>query len=1005
MTDFANALSEEYRYELPTMGGGIHTSNSNATILSVLNHAGLDVRSIETADGSSYVDDTRYWGHPGADKDAPTLLGSGDSDLIEASTNSTAGLYILGRSHRHDIFIGTDFADHIYGEQASGPLAGADYSLTWDVVTYSRAGAGVNIRLQSNSALWNPLSSGQLEVYGVNPSEDNDAPDILYGIEQLHLSDHDDTVEFIDPVGRLEHATLADGGLGYDTLDFSSAGTAIELRSTSTSFRRSLDPDDPFDGPEAIDAVELNEGYWVGERLTFTNFEHVIGSDHGDDLDLRKLSPGGALTAAQEADIAAAWSASGSGTANDPASIAADAAARIAAANAVPQNQIEVLIEGGAGDDVIRGTETGHNEIRGGAGNDILYAGEHTSILYGGDGDDILYGGGLESHLYGDGGSNTFNLAHNTFVKDATTVDQARWAGLNLSGGVQQWWMEGGWAYWTPVPMMMSTLPSALGGILSGVLLQANIQAMLTFRYGMSESGQLIIQYGRGRGGQAVIEDYDLDLETGAATGGIVVFKEEIGKSSLAEFRNYIELSIRAGFAGGYTGTDPLVLDLDGDGLDLTRRERGDVHFDLGGEGFARHTAWVGASDALLVRDINGNGRIDDISELFGNATTSGFTELAALDSNADGVIDAGDAGFDTLMIWRDLDQNGESDAGELQTLTEAGIASISLTTSDPDVTDVNGNTIREVAGFTRSDGTTSTIADVLLDNDPTNTRYLGDTSVSAAAAALPALKGFGRVTDLRVAMTDDAALLAQVTAFADLPVGTSWADMRADAEAILYRWAGVDGVTADTMGTDFDTRKLAFLETYFGLELTPRDAAGVPIGNNLAELVESWDAALDKATARLAVQGPLAAQFAGVSYSEGRDRLQAEGPAALADAFSSALTQLPDDLTAAQQAWDALWGPLLQHVTEAMRRADGIDVRHDYIVQGLVTALATTPSALDLAALAAGIGIANLRISDAGATTLSRAGASGSIVYVADGSDQVFNGGTGQDVYVFGAD
>lgn len=75
MTAFAIALSEEYRYELPTMGGGIHTSNSNATILSVLNHAGLDVRSIENADGSSYVDDIIYFGHPGADKDgtAPAL--------------------------------------------------------------------------------------------------------------------------------------------------------------------------------------------------------------------------------------------------------------------------------------------------------------------------------------------------------------------------------------------------------------------------------------------------------------------------------------------------------------------------------------------------------------------------------------------------------------------------------------------------------------------------------------------------------------------------------------------------------------------------------------------------------------------------------------------------------------------------------------------------------------------------------------------------------------------
>jgi len=676
------------------------------------------------------------------------------------------------------------------------------------------------------------------------------------------------------------------------------------------------------------------------------------------------------------------------------------------------------VADGGAGDDVlvsIGGQREGDNipTLRGGAGDDWLISiNNDFSILVGGEGEDVLVSTGGETHMWGgdgtgapDGEEDWFVVSNGAFVRDAGYEDKAFWDGFRLTGGMQMSWMESGWAYSMPVATAFMGMPGIFGNLIAATLLQVTVIPPMNFRYGMSESGQLIIQHARGRGGQAVIEDYDLDLETGAATGGVVVFRQEIGKSSLAEFRNYIELSIRAGFAGGYTGTDPLVLDLDGDGLDLTRRERGDVHFDLGGEGFARHTAWVGASDALLVRDINGNGRIDDISELFGNATISGFTELAALDSNADGVIDAGDAGFDTLQIWRDLDQNGESDAGELQTLTEAGIASISLSTGDPDVTDVNGNTIREVAGFTRSDGTTSTIADVLLDNDPTNTRYLGDTSVSAAAAALPALKGFGRVTDLRVAMTDDAALLAQVTAFADLPVGTSWADLRADAEAILYRWAGVDGVTADAMGTDFDTRKLAFLETYFGLELTPRDAAGVPIGNNLAELVESWDAALDKATARLAVQGPLAAQFAGVSYSEGRDRLQAEGPAALADAFSSALAQLPTDATAAQQAWDALWGPLLRHVTEAMRRADGIDVRHDYIVQGLVTALETTPSALDLATLAAGIGIADLRIGDAGATTLSRAGASGSIVYVADGSDQVFNGGTGQDVYVFGAD
>jgi hypothetical protein len=136
---------------------------------------------------------------------------------------------------------------------------------------------------------------------------------------------------------------------------------------------------------------------------------------------------------------------------------------------------------------------------------------------------------------------------------------------------------------------------------------------------------------------------------------------------------------------------DPLVLDLNGDGISLVAAADG-VHFDFAGDQFAELTGWVAADDGFLVIDKNGNGLIDNIGEMFGNpiqdgresiqtgaATVDGFTALAALDGNGDGQIDAQDAQFAQLQVWQDLNQNGVTDAGELKTLTELGIVSINV--------------------------------------------------------------------------------------------------------------------------------------------------------------------------------------------------------------------------------------------------------------------------------------------------------------------------------------
>ena len=77
----------------------------------------------------------------------------------------------------------------------------------------------------------------------------------------------------------------------------------------------------------------------------------------------------------------------------------------------------------------------------------------------------------------------------------------------------------------------------------------------------------------------------------------------------------------------------PLVVDLDGDGVE-TKEENSQIYFDHDGNGFAESSGWVGQDDGLLVRDINGNGQIDDGTELFGNNSVLSNGQSAANDND-----------------------------------------------------------------------------------------------------------------------------------------------------------------------------------------------------------------------------------------------------------------------------------------------------------------------------------------------------------------------------------
>ena len=160
---------------------------------------------------------------------------------------------------------------------------------------------------------------------------------------------------------------------------------------------------------------------------------------------------------------------------------------------------------------------------------------------------------------------------------------------------------------------------------------------------------------------------------------------------------------------------DPLVFDLDGDGIELTSHTGG-ANFDILGNGQRAQVAFVTGGDAFLAIDRNGNGAIDDGRELFGDqgGAANGFEALRALDANADGLVNALDPQFHALRLFRD-NGDGRTGAGELISLADAGIAEIDLNYINANLAASGGNRIAQLGSFTRTDGSRGVAADALL--------------------------------------------------------------------------------------------------------------------------------------------------------------------------------------------------------------------------------------------------------------------------------------------------
>ena len=244
---------------------------------------------------------------------------------------------------------------------------------------------------------------------------------------------------------------------------------------------------------------------------------------------------------------------------------------------------------------------------------------------------------------------------------------------------------------------------------------------------------------------------------------------------------------------------DPLTLDLDGDGIETvaSNGHKGAL-FDHSNDGIRTATGWVGKDDGFLVYDRNGDGVVNNGSELFGDNTplkngeraANGYQALAELDDNGDGKVDAADSAFAKLRVWRDLNQDGISQEGELLTLEEAKVKALNLANQSSNRDLGNGNSLAEEGSYTDGDGNEKQMGDLNLAADHFHSRFSDSITLTDEQQQAPNLRGSGRVRDLREAAAQSPDVAAALQAYANAQTKEEQLALR---DQLLRAWAGTD--------------------------------------------------------------------------------------------------------------------------------------------------------------------------------------------------------------------
>ncbi|SFG41269.1 Ca2+-binding protein, RTX toxin-related [Roseobacter denitrificans OCh 114] len=510
-----------------------------------------------------------------------------------------------------------------------------------------------------------------------------------------------------------------------------------------------------------------------------------------------------------------------------------------------------------------------------------------------------------------------------------------------------------------------------------------------------------------------VVDDTAPTEENSYSFGGV---QFSLGTEVAVRPNSNIDASLQF-FGGAMNHVSPLVLDLDGDGVAADVRhiyDDGTVFFDIDADGFAERVGWVGPDDGQLAMDRNGNGLIDDITELYGDDEMPAFVKLGLHDSDGDGFITNADDDWDDLLVWRDLNQDGVSQADELKSLDHHGITSISYAeTSDNRY--VKENYISGWSTFVK-DGQNREIADVHYLNDNVNTWELGaesqvfgaTTELNIEALLLPLSRGYGSLPALHLAMTRDDELRGLVRELDRLPLDELGraADLTRD---ILLKWAGVLDNDPDARatgdGSNIDSRLVDFMEIFSGVEWAQRGSTGFVGENASLGIKVAWQGIHATLTARMVAQGPLEKVIGETAYDFATDTLN------LTDDLDTIAARAADwsNLLGAEEA-NAFWillgdtlvalrdslGETVEDINLALTNAAGFDLllgSRALADEGGVLGGLETDTVSDL--------FENVRVGTHQGDTIN--GGGGGDAIFGDGGSDIINGMGGDDIIVGG--
>ena len=405
--------------------------------------------------------------------------------------------------------------------------------------------------------------------------------------------------------------------------------------------------------------------------------------------------------------------------------------------NAFEASSDKNRLNGGEGNDLLIGDK----------GEDILNGGKNDDYIYGGRGDDVLLGGTGTNYLYGGKGNDEYHLTAGSknIIQDTDNCGAVFRGNRQLCGADKKaykgnnTWVKNG------------------------------------IRYQWNESSNILII----NNGLATIKDF----KNGAL--GITLEKPEDEPEPPEKADNDI--------------TEPIVLDLDGNGFGTTNVSNG-VYFDFNNDGFAEKIAWADDGDGVLVADLNNNGKIDNGTEVLTAETLSSF------DTNNDGVINSEDENFANLKIMKN--------DGTVLSLADAGVESINTNITETDYTDENENFLFGEGSFTKTDGTINNFGEYYFKTDYTDTEEVDLIEETEAVAALPDIENVGKLRSLHQAMLRDENLQMLVSNFVSETNDTTRMEI---LEQMIFKWAGCENIEINSRGIYVNAKNLALWEAING--------------------------------------------------------------------------------------------------------------------------------------------------------------------------------------------